>query len=178
MDPLATDLLPALRRYLNLTQPRMAELLRISRVALAAAECGTRRLPAPGRTQLQAIVAALPAAVAGALLQKQLPAAPPVPAAAQPPDPATLARRRQRLRQEIARLDEELSTSLTNTARGQARLALLAAPAPPDLGEQSQLFEQEAQAWTGPIARAEQTLLAARLAGLQRELALVDAATG
>lgn len=174
LTPPATALLPALRRYLSLTQPRMAELLGVSRVVLAAAELGTRRLPTAGAEQLAALLAALPVPITAALAQNQVPA-PPATGTPPPPDPDVLTRRRHKLRQEVSRLDAELAAHLTNAARGQARLALLAAPNPPNLGSGQDFFEQEARQWTDSLARAEQAVLVARLAGLQREMSLLDA---
>jgi transcriptional regulator with XRE-family HTH domain len=176
MDPLSTELLPALRRHLHLSQARMADLLGVSRVQLNQAEAGTRPLPVPGRVAFTALVSCLPQPVLAALLQNQappLPAAPPGPAAL---DEVKLAPQRFRLQRELRSAEAALAERLANEARGRVRQALLAAPNAPDLGEAGQRLALEARIWTGTAAQTELRRLRARCEGLRRELAVLDGA--
>lgn len=176
MDPLTTELLPALRRYLALSQTRLAELLGVPRAALNRAERGVRPLPAAGRVVLAQLLAALPAATLAALAQQPAHAPPPT-VAAEPvaPDPAPLLRQQRRLRRELHRLDAELAERQAAAERGAARLALLAAPTCPDWGPLGRLLALEVRQWTDGAATATRHLLQARRAGLCHELALLEA---
>ncbi|WP_035566869.1 helix-turn-helix domain-containing protein, partial [Hymenobacter sp. IS2118] len=71
--------LPALRRYLNLSQADLAHLLGINRVRVTEAEAGTRFLTAEARDALSALLAALPLATRQALAGDPGHAAPPLP---------------------------------------------------------------------------------------------------
>jgi transcriptional regulator with XRE-family HTH domain len=171
MDPLSTELLPALRQYLALTQPQLAELLGTTRVRLAQVEGGTRPLPPAAQVALAALLAALPAPTLAALALGEAPL--PLPATPAAPDAGTLAVRRHRAQQELRRHEAALAARQAQAACGQARLALLAAPNPPDPGPGRRLFELEARQWTDAFSQAELRLLRARCEGLRRELAVL-----
>ncbi|WP_400192495.1 hypothetical protein [Hymenobacter sp. B81] len=174
MSSAATDLLPALRRYLAIGQGPFSEVLGVSRVQLNQAERGVRPLPVAGRLRLAAVLAALPPAVLTALALGTEPPTPPAPAPA--PAPGPLAVRAQQLRRELHRLDAELAARREAARRGRARLALLQTPAAPDLlGPGARLLRLEASQWTDAEAQAVLRLLEARRAGLLHELSLLEA---
>jgi transcriptional regulator with XRE-family HTH domain len=170
--------LPALRRYLRLTQGRLAQLLGTTRLHLAHAETGSRPLPAAAETALNALLAALPPALAMALCTApgHVPP-PPAPVALAPPLPAphapTLLPRRLQAWLELTTAEAALATRQAQAAAGTARLALLASPTAPALGPHEVLFTLEAQGWTDEFAEAERQLLRARCEGLRHELALL-----
>jgi transcriptional regulator with XRE-family HTH domain len=173
--------LPALRRYLALTQARLAQLLGASRERLALAEAGTRLLPEAAHAALTALLAALPPELRHTLNNAPGYASPPpAPAALVPvppgPAPGPLAARRHLAGQELRRAEAALAAQQTLAAAGAARLALLAAPSAPNLGTHRSLFELEAQAWTDEFAQAGLRLAHARCEGLRRELAVLDGA--
>jgi len=170
--------LPALRRYLALTQAQAAVLLGITRSRLAQAEAGTRLLPNAAQATLDALLAALPAAIRRELATAPGYAAPP-PAPAGPPPPAphapALAARRHEATQALRRAEAALAATEAQAAAGRARLALLGAPAAPPVLAADPLFALEAGHWTGPLAQADLRLLHATRAGLRAELAVLDA---
>ena len=170
--------LPALRRYLGLTQARLAPLLGTTRERLAQAETGSRPLPVAAETALAALLAALPPALATALRTAPGHATPPLPPAhlappGPPPYAPMLLPRRLQAWQELATAAAALATRLAQAAAGTARLALLAAPNAPALGLHEALFRLEAQGWTDEFAEAGRQLLHARCEGLRHELALL-----
>jgi len=170
--------LPALRRYLRLSQTRLAQLLGTTRLHLAHAETGARALPAAAETALNALLAALPPELI--MVLRTAPGhvpPPPAPAGLAPPvavpHPRTLLPRRLQVWQELATAEAALATRRAQAAAGTARLALLAAPAASALGPHEALFRLEAQGWTDEFAEAERLLLHARCEGLRHELALL-----
>lgn len=121
----ASGTLPALCRYLGLTQTRMADLLGTSRMAVAKAEAGTRFLTSEAREALRALLAALPLATRQALAVAPGydPPPPPPPDAPAPSPPAArpLVRRRHLATQELDRVLAELATLDARRAAGLAR---------------------------------------------------------
>jgi DNA-binding XRE family transcriptional regulator len=171
------ELLPALRRYLALTQARMAELLGVVRENIVRAESGQRPLPAPAQVALAALLAALPPATLAALAQQPMAALPEaLPPPPPLPDPGSLAAHRYHLRRELGRREAALAAHEAAAAWAAARLALLAAPRAPDLGAGHSLLELEARQWTDAFAEAARLLLRARCEGLRRELAVLEGA--
>jgi transcriptional regulator with XRE-family HTH domain len=173
----AIGLLPALRRYLGLTQPRMAELLGTSRLAIAHAEASTRSLPVTAHAALTALLAALPPELRRTLTRAPGYAPPPpAPTTLVPPPAAAsaLASRRHLAGQELRRTEAALAKRRALAAAGNARLALLAAPAAPSLGSYRTLFELEARSWNDEFAQADMLLLHARGEALRLELALLS----
>ena len=171
----ASGTLPALRRYLGLTQARMAALLGTSRMAVAKAEAGTRFLTFEAREALHALLAPLHLATRQALAvapgYDPPPPPPPDAPAAQPPAARPLARRHHLATQELDRVLTELATHDARRAAGIARLALAAHPASPSALSADVEFGAEARLWTGSAAEAARRLLLARAAGLRAELA-------
>jgi len=170
--------LPALRRYLDLTQEHLATLLGTTRWAVAQAEAGTRFLTGEARDALSTLLAALPLAtrqelaVAPGHVPPPLPPQVPVPPA---PLPRPLARRRHLATQELDRVLVALAPIEARRLASAARLALLADPACPPALAQDELFVAQARLWAGPAAEASRRLLLARAAGLRAELAALDA---
>ncbi|TGE16459.1 hypothetical protein [Hymenobacter elongatus] len=168
--------LPALRRYLALTQASAAALLGTTRSRLAQAEAGTRPLPAAADAALTALLAALPAPTRRALTADPGHAAPPPAPAGLPlpaPHPPALASRRHEVSQALRRAEAALAAVEAQAAAGQARLALLATPAAPAALVADPRFALEAGHWTGPLAQADRRLLQAACAGLRAELAVL-----
>lgn len=175
----ASGTLPALRRYLALTQTQLAALLGTSRMVVAKAETGTRFLPIEAHEALHALLAALPLATRQALAvapgHDPPPPAPPGGPAPPAPAPRPLARRRHLATQELDRVLTTLAPLEARRAASAARLALLAAPAcPPALADDG-LFAAQARLWAGPAAEAARHLLLARAAGLRAELDILAA---
>ncbi|MBO2008852.1 hypothetical protein [Hymenobacter negativus] len=172
--------LPALRRYLALTQTQMATLLGTSRIAVAQAETGTRFLTGEPSDAFSALLATLPLATRQALAVAPgdaLPPLPPLVPAPPAPLPRPLARRRHLATQELDRVLAALAPIEARRLASAARLALLADPACPSALTQDELFAAQARLWAGPTAEASRRLLLARAAGLRAELAALDAPT-
>ncbi|PJJ60753.1 hypothetical protein [Hymenobacter chitinivorans] len=168
--------LPALRRYLALTQASAAALLGTTRSRLAQAEAGTRPLPAAAEAALTALLAALPAPTRRALtIDPGHAAPPPAPAGAPLPAPhlPALAARRHEATQALRRAEAALAAIEARVAAGQARLALLASPEAPATLAADPRFALEADHWTGPLTQADRRLLQASCAGLRAELAVL-----
>ncbi|MBF9220932.1 hypothetical protein [Hymenobacter ruricola] len=173
--------MPALRRYLSLSQADLARLLGINRVRVAEAEAGTRFLTAEAREALSALLAALPLATRQALAVAPGDAPPPLPPTVPAPPaplPRPLARRRHLATQELDRVLATLAPLEARRLASAARLALLAAPACPPALAQDELFAAQARLWAGPAAEAERRLLLARAAGLRAELAALAGEAG
>lgn len=174
----AAGTLPALRRYLSLTQIQLATLLSTTRWAVAQAEAGIRFLTAEARDALSALLAALPLATRQALAVAPGHEPPPLPPSVPAPPaplPRLLARRRHLATQELDRVLAALAPLEARRLASAARLALLADPAcPPDLA-QDELFIAQARLWAGLEAEAARRLLLARAAGLRAELAALAA---
>jgi len=166
--------MPALRRYLNLSQADLARLLGIRRVRVTEAEAGTRFLTVEARDALRALLAALPLATRQELAVAPAYAPPPLPPLVPDPPaplPRPLVRRRHLATQELDRVLAALAPLEARRLASAARLALLADPAcPPTLAE-DELFAAQARLWAGSAAEAERRLLLARAAGLRAELA-------
>ncbi|WP_046243407.1 hypothetical protein [Hymenobacter terrenus] len=167
--------LPALRRYLMLTQAHLATLLGTTRGMVAQAEAGTRFLPAEAREALSALLAALPPATRQALAVAPGYAPPPQVPAPPVPLPRPLARRHHLATQELDRVLAALAPLEARRLASAARLALLAAPACPAVLAQDGLFAAQARLWAGPAAEATRHLLLARATGLRAELAALAA---
>ena len=174
----ASGSLPALRRYLALTQTQAAALLGTSRMAVAKAEAGTRFLTVEARDALHALLAGLPLATRQALATAPGHAAPPRPPlvpAPPAPLPRPLARRHHLATQELGRVLAALAPLEARRLASAARLALLADPACPPALAHDELFAAQARLWAGPAAEADRRLLLARAAGLRAELEALDA---
>ncbi|MFD2785526.1 hypothetical protein [Hymenobacter rubripertinctus] len=171
-------LLPALRRYLDLSQTDLARLLGMYRVRVAEVEAGTRFLTVEARDALNSLLAALPLATRQALAvapAEALPPSPPLVLAPPEPLPRPLVRRRHLATQELGRVLATLAPLEARRLAGTARLALLADPACPPALAQDALFAAQARLWVGPTAEATRRLLLARAAGLRAELAALAA---
>ncbi|TGE18915.1 hypothetical protein [Hymenobacter elongatus] len=169
---------PALRRYLSLSQTDLARLLGVNRVRVAEAEAGTRFLTVEARDALSALLAALPPATRQVLAVAPGHAPPPPPPlvpAPPAPLPRPLARRRHLATQELDRVLAALAPLEARRLASAARLALLAAPACPPALAHDGLFAAQARLWAGPAAEAARRLLLARAAGLRAELAALAA---
>ncbi|GAA3924698.1 hypothetical protein GCM10022406_08510 [Hymenobacter algoricola] len=174
----AAGTLPALRRYLALTQTQLATLLGTTRGALAQAEAGTRFLTVEARDALSALLAALPLATRQALAGDAGEAPPPQVPAPPAPLPRPLARRRHLATRELERVLAALAPLEARRLASAARLALLAAPACPPALARDGPFAAQARLWAGPAAEAARRLLLARAAGLRAELAALAAPAG
>ena len=176
----AAGTLPALRRYLNLSQADLARLLGARRVRVAEAEAGTRFLTGEARDALSALLAVLPLAtrqtlaVAPGYDPPPLPPSVPAPPA---PLPRPLARRRHLATQELDRVLAVLAPIEARRQASTARLALLADPACPPALAQDGLFAAQARLWAGSTAEAARRLLLARAVGLRAELAALAGST-
>ena len=170
-----------LREHFGLTQERMASWLGINRVVLAQAEAGQRSIPL--KAALQA--SRLTLATMGQALNGDGSAQPgvlpglPLPA----PDPAPLARRLRECRYQAQRLGHELkgvqarANALENRLKALPALRAYAGPVRNPAREAGWLALFEGEAVDGlrdDCGAGPQRLLAARIAGFEREAELLQ----
>ena len=169
------------RKHFNLTQERLASWLGMNRTSLALSETRQRDLPLGFGVQL----ARLELAALGQVLGEKgttSPAPPPLPAPL--PDPGPLEARLAYCRYHAGQLRRALERMRRRAAPYEARLAALPAlrawTGPVDKPDHEKnwlaLFEAEAvAALANECGAGSQRLLAARLAGLEHEAALLEA---
>lgn len=176
MNPLATEVLPALRRYLGVSIAELASHLGVLREAIWYAERGMRPLPPGAWPPLVALLTALPPEVRAALAVGEVPPSPP-PSPAAGPDPAALRRHQQQCQRTADRLRAELADLQAAEAQSHARLTLLAGlPEPPPVAPGADpawltRLEREARAQLAKGDATTQTLLAIRISALTHEAA-------
>ncbi|GAB2940712.1 hypothetical protein GCM10027048_01370 [Hymenobacter coalescens] len=169
-----------IRNHFGITQERLASWLGVNRVAVAQAESGQRSLPLKHGLQ----EARLALAAMGQLLNPDGTAQPAPPALPPPaPDPEPLQRRLAECRYQARRLERELAGMRQRATRLEHRLAALPALRaytgtvrnPAREAGWLALFEGEAvDGLRDDCGAGPQRLLAARLAGLQREAELLQ----